>query len=61
VVATPGRLWEMISGGHAPYVANLSSVAFLVLDEADRMVEAGHFRELTLIIDALLRGAFLPH
>ena len=56
VVATPGRLWELLSGGHTDYLADLSGLRYLVLDEADRMIETGHFAELNLIVDAVLRG-----
>ena len=43
IVATPGRLWELMRLGE-PHLADLSQVAFLVLDEADRMVQQGHFQ-----------------
>jgi ATP-dependent RNA helicase DDX24/MAK5 len=53
VVATPGRLWELMNGqGHEHFV-DLGRLSFLVLDEADRMVEKGHFAELASIIDTL--------
>ncbi len=52
VVGTPGRLWELISEG-APHLCRLDALSFLVLDEADRMVEKGHFAELTHILDAV--------
>ncbi|KAK2972472.1 hypothetical protein RJ640_013385, partial [Escallonia rubra] len=52
VVGTPGRLWELISGGEA-HLVELRSLSFFVLDEADRMIENGHFHELQSIIDML--------
>ncbi|KAE8698333.1 DEAD-box ATP-dependent RNA helicase 13 [Hibiscus syriacus] len=52
IVGTPGRLWELISGGEK-HLVELHSLSFFVLDEADRMVEAGHFRELQSIIELL--------
>ncbi|KAK3025664.1 hypothetical protein RJ639_041956, partial [Escallonia herrerae] len=52
VVGTPGRLWELISGGEA-HLVELHSLSFFVLDEADRMIENGHFHELQSIIDML--------
>ena len=52
VVATPGRLWDLMREGN-PHVANLSGLRFLVIDEADRMVQQGHYAELTSIIDAI--------
>ena len=42
-MATPGRLWELMRLGE-PHLADLSCVMFLVLDEADRMVQQGHFQ-----------------
>jgi ATP-dependent RNA helicase DDX24/MAK5 len=49
IVATPGRLWDTMQSGHA-HVTELGALSFFVLDEADRMVERGHFAELTSII-----------
>ncbi|CAM8918168.1 unnamed protein product [Rhodiola kirilowii] len=57
VVGTPGRLWELMSKGEPHLVEcqlmQLHSLSFFVLDEADRMVQAGHFRELQSIIEML--------
>ncbi|KAJ8763914.1 hypothetical protein K2173_003696 [Erythroxylum novogranatense] len=52
VVGTPGRLWELMSSGEK-HLVELHSLSFFVLDEADRMIENGHFRELQSIIDML--------
>eukprot|EP01018_Ginkgo_biloba_P019812 Gb_06963 [translate_table: standard] len=52
VVGTPGRLWELMAGGES-HLVELHSLSFFVLDEADRMIEKGHFRELQSIIDML--------
>ncbi|XP_073159005.1 DEAD-box ATP-dependent RNA helicase 13-like isoform X4 [Henckelia pumila] len=52
VVGTPGRLWELMSGGEI-HLVELHSLSFFVLDEADRMIESGHFRELQSIVDML--------
>lgn len=50
IVATPGRLWDMLK--HDDHLAmRVRRTRFLVIDEADRMVEAGHFAEM----DAILR------
>lgn len=43
VVATPGRLWELMREG-MPHLTDARALSFLVLDEADRMVQAGHFQ-----------------
>ncbi|RUS19581.1 P-loop containing nucleoside triphosphate hydrolase protein [Jimgerdemannia flammicorona] len=54
IVATPGRLWEVFSENEK-YLKRLQNVKFLVLDEADRMLEAGHYRELNHILSVLSR------
>ncbi|RWS24459.1 ATP-dependent RNA helicase DDX24-like protein [Leptotrombidium deliense] len=55
VVATPGRLWELISEGTCKHVTarSIKRVKLVVVDEADRMTEKGHFEELTPIIELL--------
>ncbi|KAL4705452.1 hypothetical protein ACJJTC_007024 [Scirpophaga incertulas] len=52
VVATPGRLWELINQGE-PHLQQLQYVKFLAIDETDRMVERGHFEELQLMLERL--------
>ncbi|GIX94361.1 ATP-dependent RNA helicase DDX24 [Caerostris extrusa] len=52
VVATPGRLWELIEEGES-HVNQISNVRYLVVDETDRMVEKGHFAELTQILSKI--------
>lgn len=54
VIATPGRLWEIIGMGRGT-IAWLQGVKFLVLDEADRLLSEGHFKEVEEIINALDR------
>ncbi|KAF9352316.1 ATP-dependent RNA helicase [Mortierella sp. AD094] len=54
IVATPGRLWELIST-NPTYSDRLVHTRFLVLDEADRMLESGHFQELSNILKLLER------
>ncbi|PVU95087.1 hypothetical protein BB561_002062 [Smittium simulii] len=49
IVATTGRLWEIIEQTDL-LTGKLEKIKFLVLDEADRMVERGHFKELTEIL-----------
>ncbi|CAN7941394.1 unnamed protein product [Ixodes pacificus] len=49
VVATPGRLWELIDQ-NTPHLSDVSNVRYLVIDEADRMVEKGHFEDLTRLL-----------
>src|SRR5947208_15270010 len=50
VVATPGRLIDLM-GQRA---ANLSGIEFLVLDEADRMLDMGFLPSIRQIVKALL-------
>ncbi|RVE41889.1 hypothetical protein evm_013463 [Chilo suppressalis] len=52
VVATPGRLWELILQGQ-PHLQQLDSVKFLAIDETDRMIERGHFEELHPLLERL--------
>lgn len=59
VVATPGRLWEMIQDKH-PHLHNLRQLRCLVIDEADRMVEKGHFAELENLLEMLNTTQFNP-
>ncbi|PNS14902.1 ATP-dependent RNA helicase mak5 [Sphaceloma murrayae] len=54
VVGTPGRLWEIISGGH-DLIARMKRVQYLVLDEADRLLSQGHFKDLEELLNALDR------
>lgn len=52
IIATPGRLWELMSD-HKEFSEHLRTTRFLVLDEADRMLESGHFRELEYILNII--------
>jgi ATP-dependent RNA helicase RhlE len=51
VVATPGRLLDHLGGG----AARLSSIEFLVLDEADRMLDMGFLPDIRRILERLPR------
>ena len=51
IVATPGRVWELMSEHANDYLlTNLPMIDVLVLDEADRMVADGHFKEMRDIL-----------
>lgn len=52
VVATPGRLWDLVQEGN-PHLLNLSSLRYLAIDETDRMGEKGHFEELQKLLEML--------
>ncbi len=49
LIATPGRLMEMIADRHV----NLGDVEVFVLDEADRMLDMGFIRDVRKVIAAL--------
>ncbi|KAJ1656508.1 ATP-dependent RNA helicase [Dispira simplex] len=54
IVATPGRLWELLSEDDV-LASKVRAITFLAIDEADRMLERGHFAELTNILKSLDR------
>ncbi|KAK5125010.1 hypothetical protein LTR85_001201 [Meristemomyces frigidus] len=54
VIGTPGRLWEVISSGRG-IIKALKQIQFLVVDEADRLLSEGHFKEVEEILNALDR------
>lgn len=63
LIATPGRLLDLIGQG----LVDLSSVQFLVLDEADRMLDMGFIRDIRKILalipedrQSLLFSATMP-
>jgi ATP-dependent RNA helicase RhlE len=49
LIATPGRLLDLIEQGHV----DLKSVEVLVLDEADRMLDMGFIRDIRRIVQRL--------
>jgi ATP-dependent RNA helicase RhlE len=49
LVATPGRLLDLIDQGYI----DLSAVDFFVLDEVDRMLDMGFLRDVNRIVDLL--------
>jgi len=49
LIATPGRLLDLIGQGHV----DLSYVQFLVLDEADRMLDMGFIRDIRKILNLI--------
>jgi len=51
LVATPGRLLDLINQGHA----DLRRTEYLILDEADRMLDMGFIRDVRKIV-AILPG-----
>lgn len=54
VVGTPGRLWEVLSSSKA-LLNMFKRISFLVVDEADRLLTEGHFKEAEEILKAIDR------
>ena len=54
VIGTPGRLWEVLSASTA-LLGSFRKVQYLVVDEADRLLTEGHFKEAEDIFNALDR------
>ncbi|XP_055624012.1 ATP-dependent RNA helicase DDX24 [Toxorhynchites rutilus septentrionalis] len=52
VIATPGRLWELIQARN-PHLCKVCDIRFLVIDETDRMLETGHFEELKQLLEMI--------
>lgn len=53
VVATPGRLFDLMESG----IVYLDAVSYLVLDEADRMLDLGFEREIKHFMQKASRPA----
>lgn len=63
VVATPGRLCEMFEDPENVSFQDMSKLRFLVVDEADRIMEDGHYAEVSifwLIVCACIMFKLLP-
>ncbi|KAE8356453.1 P-loop containing nucleoside triphosphate hydrolase protein [Aspergillus coremiiformis] len=54
VIGTPGRVWEVLSSGQG-LIRKMQAIKFLVVDEADRLLSEGHFKEAHEILAALDR------
>ncbi|KKK22896.1 hypothetical protein P175DRAFT_0520020 [Aspergillus ochraceoroseus IBT 24754] len=54
VIGTPGRVWEVLSSGKG-LIRRMQGIKFLVVDEADRLLSEGHFKEVEEILGALDR------
>lgn len=54
IIGTPGRLWEVMSTS-IELSAAFKTIEFLVVDEADRLLSQGHFKEVEQILGALDR------
>jgi len=56
LVATPGRLWDMMSSNEHAHLQDLARLRFLVIDEADRMISQGNFPQLKRIFGSINRA-----
>ncbi|KAI0839920.1 DEAD-domain-containing protein [Hypoxylon sp. FL0890] len=54
VIGTPGRLWEVLSSS-SELMNSFKGIQYLVVDEADRLLTEGHFKEAAEIFNALDR------
>lgn len=46
LIATPGRLLDLIKERSSEYIKYLSMIQFLVIDEVDRIIELNQFKEI---------------
>lgn len=54
VIGTPGRVWEVLRTGQG-LIRRMQGIKFLVIDEADRLLSEGHFKEVEDILGSLDR------
>jgi len=54
IIATPGRLAELVEFDEGGLKESLKAIQFVVLDEADRLIQPGHFKELDDILARIL-------
>eukprot|EP00210_Caulerpa_lentillifera_P002666 g2546.t1 len=52
VVATPGRFLDLYRQGH-PHLRDLSQLRFLVVDECDKMIRHGDFKDLQILLQCI--------
>ena len=55
IIGTPGRLWDVMSGSH-DLTSWIKKIKYNVVDEADRLLSEGHFKEVEEILDTLDRA-----
>ncbi|KAJ0411942.1 hypothetical protein ATCC90586_009899 [Pythium insidiosum] len=56
VIGTPGRLWDLIDSNHEHLRELHATLRFLVIDEADRMLQTGSYPEVEKIFDVIRRS-----
>lgn len=55
VIATPGRLWELVNSGHVHFEYLAETLRFLIIDEADRLVDTGKYEEVEKLFELLTK------
>ncbi|KRX07546.1 P-loop containing nucleoside triphosphate hydrolase [Pseudocohnilembus persalinus] len=55
IIATPGRLWDFMEEDAHPYLQELNKINYFIMDEADRMIEMGHFDDLDKILSSIFQ------
>jgi ATP-dependent RNA helicase DDX24/MAK5 len=59
IVGTPGRMWEVLNNSELKDLnldMTMKNIQFLVLDEADRLLQEGHFQEIDKILEFINGG-----
>ncbi|GLD98779.1 hypothetical protein PINS_up007497 [Pythium insidiosum] len=56
VIGTPGRLWDLIDSNHEHLRDLHVTLRFLVIDEADRMLQTGSYPEVEKIFEVIRRS-----
>lgn len=50
VIATIGRIWDLLQNGKSEELKAIASVDFLILDEIDRIIDLGQMKELQNVL-----------
>lgn len=55
LICTPGRLWDLVQKNEGCYLGHSISrrLSFVVLDEADKMLQSGKFEELKALLERI--------
>lgn len=55
VIATPGRLYDLVNSDNVDHLSkqSIASIRTLVIDEADRMMQKGHYGEMIKLVDII--------
>lgn len=50
LIATIGRIWDLLQNGKSEEIKGVTSVNFLILDEIDRIIDLGQMKELVNVL-----------